>query len=425
MKIGIIPARLNSTRFPNKILEDIDGLPMVVRVAKQVEQSTMLDRVIVAVDDSSTYNIVKNYNIEAQMTLVDHQSGTDRVAEVSKQFDDDDIIINIQGDEPLINPGMVDKFISVFDDSEVQMATIGSTHLSMNDLQDRNVVKVCVDENMYADNFTRILWSGNTINKLGGLYKHIGIYGFRQKTLKEYALLEPTQREIVKRLEQMRALDNNIKIKVLITDYDSISVDIKDDLEKVKKSLKVESKQAEYDGYLGYYKNIYKKKYNSDINQNATLMLKKVLGDVFKKEDTKTLLDYGCGQGIQYSEAKVHELWGIKEVECYDPAIEQYSMKPDKSKFFDAIICIDVMEHIPERSVNDILQDIFAYKTNLVFFSISTVLAKAKLPDGSNAHCTVKSADWWLKKLKVFKRKYKQTKILLKVKSKLYEIVNS
>jgi len=235
MNIGIIPARLNSTRFPNKILENIDGLPMVVRVGKQVQQSNLLDKVIIAVDDSEVYDIVQQHNIEVQMTSTKHQSGTDRVAEVAKQFDNEDVIINIQGDEPLIEPALIDKFVELVDD----MSTIGSTHLSMNDLSDRNVVKLCVDEDMYATDFTRELFNGNTIDKLGGLYKHIGVYGFRQKILMKYTSLEPTKREQLNKLEQIRALDNNIKIKVLITDYNSISVDTPSDLELVKKTLDI------------------------------------------------------------------------------------------------------------------------------------------------------------------------------------------
>ncbi len=238
MNIGIIPARLNSTRFPNKILENIDGLPMVVRVGKQVQQSNLLDKVIIAVDDSEVYDIVQQHNIEVQMTSTKHQSGTDRVAEVAKQFDNEDVIINIQGDEPLIEPALIDKFVELVDD----MSTIGSTHLSMNDLSDRNVVKLCVDEDMYATDFTRELFNGNTIDKLGGLYKHIGVYGFRQKILMKYTSLEPTKREQLNKLEQIRALDNNIKIKVLITDYNSISVDIPSDLELVKKTANVFTK---------------------------------------------------------------------------------------------------------------------------------------------------------------------------------------
>jgi 3-deoxy-manno-octulosonate cytidylyltransferase (CMP-KDO synthetase) len=235
MNIGIIPARLDSIRFPNKILKNIDGLPMVVRVGKQVQQSNLLDKVIIAVDDSEVYDIVQQHNIEVQMTSTKHQSGTDRVAEVAKQFDNEDVIINIQGDEPLIEPALIDKFVELVDD----MSTIGSTHLSMNDLSDRNVVKLCVDKDMYVTDFTRELFSGNTIDKLGGLYKHIGVYGFRQKILMKYTSLEPTKREQLNKLEQIRALDNNIKIKVLITDYDSISVDTPSDLELVKKTLDI------------------------------------------------------------------------------------------------------------------------------------------------------------------------------------------
>jgi 3-deoxy-manno-octulosonate cytidylyltransferase (CMP-KDO synthetase) len=424
MNIGIIPARLNSTRLSNKILKDINSLPMIVRVAKQVEQSTMLDEVIVAVDDAEVYNIVNSYGINTIMTSTNHKTGTDRIAEIAEKFNSNDIIINIQGDEPLISSQLIDDFILLFDDRNIKMATIASTHLSVNELNDKNVVKVCIDKNMYAETFSRDVLSDEMISKLGGLYKHLGIYGFEQSTLLKYTSLPQSDTERLLSLEQVRALENNIKIKVLITDYSAVSVDTKNDLKRVRQIIKKKEKQSEYDRHIGYYKQLYKGHYNSDLTENATLMIAKILDSVFSKEDAKTLLDYGSGRGIQYTDKKIHEKWGIQNVRCYDPAIEKYAIKPDKTENFDAIVCIDVMEHIPERSVDDILQDIFEYKSNLVFFSISTIPAHAKLPDGSNAHCTTKPAEWWLKKLKAFKREQPQIKILLKVETDLFVIEN-
>lgn len=167
------------------------------------------------------------------MTSIDHKSGTDRVYEVAEKFNDDDIIINIQGDEPLLSPNIIDNLIDSFMDNSVEMSTAVTTKLSMNDLTNENVVNAYLDKNGYAINFNRNPFYGKTIDRLGGMYKHLGIYAFRNKTLKLFSSCEISKNEKVKRLEQMRALDNGIKIKCVVVDDDSISIDTKEDLNRV------------------------------------------------------------------------------------------------------------------------------------------------------------------------------------------------
>ncbi len=237
MNIAIIPARLNSTRFPKKILANIKGKPMIAHVAERALESKKLDKVIIAIDSKETKDALEAFDFDVVMTSTKHKSGTDRIAEVAKKFNNDDIIINIQGDEPLLKPKLIDDLIKAFDENEVQMATLASTRLSMEDFQDKNIVKLCVDDNMYARGFFRNLFFDTTINEVGCLYKHIGVYAFRQKCLQKYTSLTPTKNEKHFKLEQLRALENDIKIKVIATNYTKPSVDTLEDLSKIAKIL--------------------------------------------------------------------------------------------------------------------------------------------------------------------------------------------
>ena len=241
MKIGIIPARLNSTRLPNKSIIAIEGKPMITRVVEQALKAVELDRVIVATDSELIRNRVKQYDIECVITSKEHTSGTDRVAEVASSLSSNDIIINIQGDEPLISPKLLDSFSKMFDNKDIQMGTIASTCLTTNDLQNKDVVKVCVDENFFAKTFTRHIYQGSTLDRVGGLYKHIGVYGFTKNTLLNFSKLEKSSNEITNKLELLRAIDNGISIKVMTTDHDSTSVDTLEDLKKVQDFIKKNS----------------------------------------------------------------------------------------------------------------------------------------------------------------------------------------
>ena len=233
MNIGIIPARLDSTRLPRKILLDLDGKPMIVHTIERVLQSKKLDRVIVGIDSEETQVALKEFDCEIVMTSQDHISGTDRVAEVVKNIPEADVIVNIQGDEPLIEPNIIDDLVTLFNNNGVNMSTIVSSKLTVSDLLNPNVVKAIVDENQNVIEFKRNIFD----LEIGGVYRHIGIYGFRRDTLFHFTNLTPSVREIDTSLEQLRALDNGIHIRAAVTSYESFSVDTKADLDKVSQKM--------------------------------------------------------------------------------------------------------------------------------------------------------------------------------------------
>jgi len=227
--IGVIPARIGSTRFPKKILADIDGKPMVAHVAERALEAKKLDRVIIAIDSDETKNALSNYEFELVMTKPSHNSGTDRVAEVVRSIEDAEIIINIQGDEPLLDPSIIDGLVGLFDDPSVSMGTVVSRNIGVNDYLDRNIVKVFLDENQNAYDFKRDIYD----SEIGGLFRHIGFYGFQRDSLFEFTSLPPSHNELEYSLEQFRAIDNNISIKALITNAEQLAVDVPGDLEHV------------------------------------------------------------------------------------------------------------------------------------------------------------------------------------------------
>jgi len=220
--IGVIPARLNSTRFPNKILYPLKGKPVIEHVFNRAKQSSLLDDVIVAVDSKKTLESINCSNVI--MTSVKHQSGTDRVAEVANKFDCN-LVVNIQGDEPGIEPHLIDNLISLFDDPEVEMASVASTDLHDEDLMNENVVKVNLNEENYALSFIR-----KNLKDDHQYYRHVGIYAYRKRTLDLFTSLKQSSSEKKYSLEQLRALDNNIAIKLLICDFNHRSIDTKEDL---------------------------------------------------------------------------------------------------------------------------------------------------------------------------------------------------
>ena len=222
MILGVIPARLNSTRFPNKILYPLKGKPVIEHVFNRAKQSSLLDDVIVAVDSKKTLESINCSNVV--MTSVKHQSGTDRVAEVANKFDCN-LVVNIQGDEPGIEPHLIDNLISLFDDPEVEMASVASTDLHDEDLMNENVVKVNLNEENYALSFIR-----KNLKDDHQYYRHVGIYAYRKRTLDLFTSLKQSSSEKKYSLEQLRALDNNIAIKLLICDFNHRSIDTKEDL---------------------------------------------------------------------------------------------------------------------------------------------------------------------------------------------------
>ena len=235
MKIGVVPARLASKRLPKKILADLDGKPMVVHTMERVLKAQRLDKVILAIDSEETLDALKDFDFDMVMTSKDHYSGTDRVAEVVKKIEDAEVIINIQGDDPLIDANIIDALVDLFEDKDVNMGTAISTKITVDDLLDPNVVKAIIDQDKNVIDFKRNIFD----LEIGGLYRHIGIYGFRRNTLFQFSMLEQSPRELEKKLEQMRALDNGLPIRAAITGFESFAVDTQSDLNKVAEIMGV------------------------------------------------------------------------------------------------------------------------------------------------------------------------------------------
>ena len=223
MNLGIIPARLDSKRFPKKIIHPLNGKPIVQHVYDNAQQSKYLDKLIIAIDSEETKSHL-DASCDTILTSVNHKSGTDRAAEVSQKFDCD-IIVNIQGDEPKINPDIIDNLILLFNDPLVEMASVGSTDLNDDDFSNPNIVKTYLDKNNYAVDFQREITARDK-----QYFRHIGIYAYRKETLMKFTSLEQTQNEKILKLEQLRALDNSLAIKILITNFQHRSIDIKEDL---------------------------------------------------------------------------------------------------------------------------------------------------------------------------------------------------
>ena len=223
MNLGVIPGRLNSTRFPKKIVHPLNGKSVIQHVYDNAKESKLLSHLVIAIDSMETLSHL-NKDSETILTSKGHESGTDRVAEVAGKFNCD-VVINIQGDEPNIDAALIDNLIKLFDDPQVEMASIASTDLSNDDLENPNVVKVSLDADNNAHNFERTI-----DNKNVQYFRHIGIYAYRKNTLAKFTNLEQSENEKKWKLEQLRALDNNIAIKLLISDFQHRSIDVKDDL---------------------------------------------------------------------------------------------------------------------------------------------------------------------------------------------------
>lgn len=230
----VIPARYASTRLPGKPLADIAGKPMIQRVYERACLATRPDEVLVATDHEAVYQAVQSFGGAAMMTSKDHATGTDRLAEVARQYPNVDVIINVQGDEPLIAPEIIDDLAAAFDeDPQLHMATLRTPLTQEAELCNPNNVKVVTDLAGYALYFSRSLLPYPRVKEEAPVYKHIGIYAYRREFLLQYAAMRPTPLERAESLEQLRALENGYKIKVLTTNMQFVGVDTPEDLEKV------------------------------------------------------------------------------------------------------------------------------------------------------------------------------------------------
>ena len=233
--VGVIPARLNSTRLPGKPLLEIAGKPLVQWVYLRARQASRLDEVIVATDDERVFSAVEAFGGSVLMTRADHVSGTDRVAEVAQSVEAD-VFVNIQGDEPLISPATIDQVCTPFErDSEIQVTTARFEITDPEEIESPHVVKVVVNRQDRALYFSRAAIPYRRGH--GPVYKHLGIYGYRREFLHILSELKSSTLEETERLEQLRLLENGIPVHVVEVQEDSLGVDTHEDIDRVRPLL--------------------------------------------------------------------------------------------------------------------------------------------------------------------------------------------
>ena len=237
--VTVIPARFGSTRFPGKPLATILGKPMIQHVYEKAKQAQNVSEVIVATDHKDIYDAVRDFGGQAIMTREDHESGSDRIAEVAEKIDGD-IFLNIQGDEPLIRPELIDNIIKESKKNLNSVITAKTKLVDEEDINNPNVVKVITDFENNALYFSRSPIPYNRSNIDITYYKHLGIYCYPKKILKEYVNLPKSLLEKAEMLEQLRLLENGYNVKVIETSYDTVGVDTSEDIAKVEKILRGE-----------------------------------------------------------------------------------------------------------------------------------------------------------------------------------------
>jgi 3-deoxy-manno-octulosonate cytidylyltransferase (CMP-KDO synthetase) len=254
--VAVIPSRYQSTRFPGKPLADIAGRPMIEHVYARAAAAPGVDAVVVATDDARIEQAVKNFGGIVRLTSAKHRTGLDRIAEIVADLACE-VVVNVQGDEPLIEPQAIAELIAPFDrDPSVQMTTLRRRITHASDYNDPNVVKVVVDVEGNALYFSRApipsiqepAKAGPHVPRVVGagfsrpVYKHIGLYAYRREFVRELAALPQTPLELAESLEQLRVLEHGFQIRAVETHYDSIGVDTPEDLERVRRQLTVGTK---------------------------------------------------------------------------------------------------------------------------------------------------------------------------------------
>ncbi len=246
--VAIVPARYNATRFSGKPLALLDGKPIIQHVYEQTAKAGLVDKTYIATDDKRIYDAVEGFGGEVVMTSEGHATGTDRVAEVASGLECD-IVVNVQGDEPFIRPDMIDGLVSLMQgDSRASIGTLARRITDVGDLLSPNVVKVVMDDEGFAIYFSRapIPYHRDEWKDIGSigisdsikLYKHIGIYAFKKDDLLKFTGLGESGIEKIERLEQLRALNFGMRIKVKETEYETLGIDTPEDLKKAEAWLK-------------------------------------------------------------------------------------------------------------------------------------------------------------------------------------------
>ncbi|WP_332695106.1 3-deoxy-manno-octulosonate cytidylyltransferase [Halalkalibacter lacteus] len=234
--VGVIPARYGSTRFPGKPLALINGKPMIQRVYEQVKKSTELETVVVATDHEDIKKVVEAFGGTAIMTRTDHETGSDRISEVTQKVEGD-FYVNVQGDEPLIRPELIDALVQAAKESPEAVVTAKTAIKHLEDVSNPNVVKVVTDKNGFALYFSRSATPYNRSGLEHTYFKHLGLYGYPKDVLNKFVELPPSDFEKIEVLEQLRLIENGFSIKVVETQYDAVGVDTPEDIAKVEMIL--------------------------------------------------------------------------------------------------------------------------------------------------------------------------------------------
>lgn len=238
--LGVIPARWASTRFPGKILAPLAGKPIIQHVWEQAKKSKLLNDVVIACDEDHVLKVLQSFGAKAVMTDKNHPSGSDRIREVLKNHDAD-IVVNIQGDEPFIDPQTIDQLVkALMDDATSSMTTVIKVLKEESDLNNPNVVKVVIDCKKYAMYFSRAAIPFNRDQKKFSdlkYYKHLGIYAYRRDFLIDYNILPESSLEETERLEQLRVLEAGYRIKTIETTKETVGVDTPEDLKRAEQFL--------------------------------------------------------------------------------------------------------------------------------------------------------------------------------------------
>jgi 3-deoxy-manno-octulosonate cytidylyltransferase (CMP-KDO synthetase) len=238
--VVVIPARYGSTRLPGKPLVSLAGKPMIQRVYERAKLAKQVDRVIVATDDKRIVKAVGEFGGEARMTRADHRTGTERVAEVAAH-EEGEVFVNVQGDEPLLDPVAVDTAISsLLEEPAAAISTVATAIKTPADIMDPNVVKTVLDFDGNALYFSRapVPWVRDTTGKIQVRHlKHLGLYVFQRDALLEFPTLPQGELERIEQLEQLRWLENGWKIRVAEVEHDAVSVDVPEDVTRVEKML--------------------------------------------------------------------------------------------------------------------------------------------------------------------------------------------
>ena len=241
--IAMIPARFDSERLPGKLMMDLGGEPIILRTYKNALNSKLFDEVYVVTDSKIIFDTLKEFNAKVLMSLREHSSGSDRVAEFSSNIFSD-IIINIQGDEPFIDISSLSKLINLFEndiDNNIDIASLMQKITIENEISNPNIVKVVVDLNNFAIYFSRSPIPFNrSKNPKINYFKHIGVYAFRKKSLDDFYNSKPTTLEMSEKLEQLRYLEYGKKIKMIETSYRGIGIDTMEDLINARKIIECE-----------------------------------------------------------------------------------------------------------------------------------------------------------------------------------------